>query len=118
MMKAGNRVEQFIADTLSVDEAKGNTLISIRKLILSIYPEAQEEIKYGGLVFNVDAKLIGGIFTRQKHISLEFSFGYQFSDPEKRLEGNGKYRRHLKIMHDDDIKNKDVSFFVSQAFNI
>jgi hypothetical protein len=53
-----DQIENFIQDVLFVDGEKGNILISLRKTILKISPKAQEEIKYGGLVFNVDKKLI------------------------------------------------------------
>ena len=36
-------------------------------------------------------------------------------DPNKLLEGKGKYRRHLKIKCKEDIEHKDVAFFVKQA---
>ena len=116
-MKTDDRVEQFISDTLSVDKEKAEQLLSLQKIILKTYPDARKEIKYGGLVFNSDAGLICGIFIRKKHISLEFGFGNEFSDPEGYLEGSGNFRRHLKIMSNEDIKNKDVEFFVSQAFD-
>ena len=116
-MKTDDRVEQFINDTLSVDEEKAEQLLSLQKIILKTYPGARKEIKYGGLVFNSDAGLICGIFIRKKHISLEFGLGNEFSDPKGYLEGSGKFRRHLKIMSDKDIENKDVEFFVSQAFD-
>ena len=114
---ANDRVEKFIDDLLSIDEEKADLLLSLQKIILKICPTAQKEIKYGGLVFNSDAELICGIFIRKKHISLEFSFGNEFSDPKRYLEGSGKFRRHLKIMNDSDIENKNVGFFVSQAFD-
>ena len=115
-ISANDRVERFIEDTLFVDEEKGGIFVSLRNIILKISPDAQEEIKYGGFVFNVDAKLICGIFIRKKHISFEFSFGMMISDPDKYLEGNGKYRRHLKIFDKKDIKNKKVESYVSQIF--
>jgi hypothetical protein len=116
-MKADDKVQQFVNDILSVDEEKHDVLIYLQKIILKICPDAQKEIKYGGLVFNVNAVLICGIFIYKKHISLEFSFGNEFADPRKCLDGNGKYRRHLKILNKEDINNKDVEFFVSQAFD-
>ncbi len=116
-MKAEDRVEQFISDTLSVDKEKAEWLLYIQKIILKKYPDARKEIKYGGLVFNSDAGLICGIFIRKKHISLEFGFGNEFSDAKGCLEGSGKFRRHLKIMNAADIENKDVAFFVTQAFD-
>ncbi len=115
-MKANDRVQQFVDDTFSVDEEKGELLLSLQKMVLKICPDAEEGIKYGGPIFNRTTELICGIFVYKKHISLEFSFGNEFSDPREFLEGGGKYRRHLKIMNKKDIDNKDVSFFVSQAF--
>jgi len=115
-MKADDSVERFIDDTLFVDDEKGKMLLVLRKIILKICPDAREAIKYGGLVFNVDAELICGIFIRKKHVSLEFGSGYKFSDPKGYLEGSGKYRRHLKISNDKDIAHKDIRFFVAQAF--
>jgi hypothetical protein len=117
-INTNDRIERFMQDALFVDEEKGKILVSLRKTILKISPDAQEEIKYGGLVFNVDTKLICGIFIRKKHISLEFSFGTMISDPDKYLEGNGKYRRHLKIFDKKDIKSKKVESYVSQAFKL
>ena len=113
-----DQIERFIQDAKFVDEEKGATLNSLREIILKICPDAQEEIKYGGLVFNVDTELICGIFLRKKHISLEFSFGVLMSDPDKYLEGNGKYRRHLKIFNIRDIKDKEIKYFVGQSFDI
>jgi len=115
-MKTNNRVERFIRDTLSVDEEKGEIIISLREIILKTSPDAHEEIKYGGIVFSVDSELISGIFVRKKHVSLEFGFGMKMSDPEGYLEGKGKYRRHLKLMNENEIVNKNVAFFVTQAF--
>jgi len=118
MMSANTNdpIESFIQDVLFIDEKQGENLVSLRKAILNISPDAQEEIKYGGLVFNVDAKLICGVFVRKKHISLEFSFGLMMTDSDGILEGNGKYRRHLKIFYKKDIKAKKVKSFVRQAF--
>ncbi|MCD4780952.1 MAG: DUF1801 domain-containing protein [Candidatus Omnitrophica bacterium] len=117
-INTNDRIERFMRDTLFVDEQKGEILVSLRNAILKISPDAQEEIKYGGLVFNVDTKLICGIFIRKKHLSLEFSFGMKMSDPDKCLEGDGKYRRHLKIFDKKDIKSKKVKFYVKQAFSL
>ncbi len=117
IMNSDQRVKQFIDDTLSVDEEKGDILLSLRKMTLGICPAAQEEIKYGGLVFNVDNELLCGIFVRKRHVSLEFSYGIEFSDPTASLEGTGKHRRHLKIMNREDIEMKHAESFLLQAFD-
>lgn len=115
-IESNDRVEQFIEDTLSIDDEKGRIVASLRAIVLKIAPNAQEGIKYGGIVFNLDKELISGIFARKKHVSLEFSLGMKMLDPEGYLEGNGKYRRHLKLMSNKDIITKNVEFFVTQAF--
>ncbi len=56
-----------------------------------------QEIKYGGLVFNLSNTLMGGIFAYSEHISIKFSFGVELADPDSILEGKGKTRR-LKIL--------------------
>ncbi len=90
----------------------------LRKIVLKIKPNAKEEIKYRGLVFVIDAKLICGIFIRKNHISVEFSFGARMPDPDNFLEGSGKYRRHIKIFQQEDIKNKKVEYYIKQSFKL
>jgi len=117
-INTNERIENFIQDVLFVDEKQAENLVSLRNIILKVRPDAQEEIKYGGLVFNINAELICGIFIRKKHISLEFSFGMMMSDPDNYLEGKGKYRRHLKIFDKKDLKNKKIEFYATQAFTL
>jgi hypothetical protein len=92
--------------------------LKLKKIVLEIKPDAKEEIKYNGLCFFVDAKLICGIFVRKNHISVEFSFGARMLDPDNFLEGIGKYRKHLKIFNKKDIKDKKVSYYVKQSFKL
>ncbi len=115
-IERNDRVQRFIADILSVDDIRGGILVSLREMILQASPGVHEKIMYGGIVYIVDSELISGIFVRKKHVSLEFGFGMKMSDPEGFLEGSGKYRRHLKLMHEDDIANKNAASFVIQAF--
>jgi hypothetical protein len=76
-----------------------------------------EDIKYGGLTFNLENALVGGIYTYKGHISIEFSKGASFTDDDSLLDGNGKKRRHLKIYTTRDIVQKTSEYFISQAAN-
>ena len=115
-MKENPKIDNFIQDTLFSDEDKGEIVIALRDLVLTIAPNAEEEIKYGGLVFISDNRLFCGIFVRENHISVEFDRGAQMPDPDNFLEGSGKYRRHLKIYKPEDIKNKKVEYYIQQSF--
>jgi len=115
-MEENPQISNFLQDTLFMSEDKGEIVISLRKLILEIAPDAKQEIKYGGLVFLNDGRLICGIFVRKNHISIEFTNGAEMRNPDNFLEGGGKYRRHLKIFKYGDIKNKKAGYYIEQAF--
>jgi hypothetical protein len=117
-MEADPKINNFIQDVLLMDGDKGETVISLRKLVLDVAPDAKEEIKYGGLVFIMNGKLFCGIFVRKKHISVEFVKGAEMQDLDNFLEGGGKYRRHLKIFHYEDIINKKVEYYIKQSFKL
>ena len=116
-MSRSTKIEAFIEDIQFQFPEKFATLKSIRKIFNDANPKLDEEIKYGGLVFNLSNTLMGGIFVYSKHISIEFSFGVELLDPNKILEGKGKKRRHIKIMQSQDIEKKQVKCFVTSAMN-
>ena len=96
----------------AIDEA-------IRLLIEDIAPDARYAPKYGGDVILPDPDsndFIGGIFAYTEHVSLEFSHGASFRDPDGHLEGKGKGRRHLKFREHGDVEAKNTRIFLEQAF--
>ena len=109
------KVDNFLRDTQALSSDSFETIMAIRKLFLDANPNIAEDIKYGGVVFLQSSVLIGGIFLYKNHLSIEFSNGAQFDDPEKLLDGKGKLRRHLKILSLGDVDIKKVNFFVKQA---
>ena len=116
-MEANPRIDNFIQDTLLYDEDKGEILVSLRELVLMIAPNAEEEIKYDGLVFLSEKRLFCGIFIRKNHISVEFDRGAEMQDTVNLLEGSGT-RRHLKIFQREDIKNKETEYYIRQSFTL
>ncbi|NSX55004.1 DUF1801 domain-containing protein [Parasulfitobacter algicola] len=92
---------------------------AIKEIIDQIEPDVRYVPKYGGEVIaldpNDDSKFVGGIFSYKDHVSLEFSEGSLFDDPDKFLEGKGKSRRHLKFMSVDDVDAKGTRRFLKQA---
>ena len=116
-MEANPRIDNFIQDTLLYDEDKGEILVSLRELVLMIAPNAEEEIKYGGLVFLSEKRLFCVIFKRKNHISVEFDRGAEMQDTVNLLEGSGT-RRHLKIFQREDIKNKETEYYIRQSFTL
>lgn len=109
------RVNSFLNDFTETFPDSYELVQTVRKIIIEIFPEAKEEIKYGGVVFIADEFLFTGIFVRKSHISLEFVNGVDLDDPQNLLEGTGKLRRHLKLKSLDDIEKKDIMRFLKQC---
>ncbi len=115
MQSSNEKVNAFLIDIQSTFPDKFETIEEIRKIFFSANPEIDEEIKYGGIAFNVSGQLISGIYVYKQHISIEFSHGAQFTDRDGFLEGKGKLRRHLKILDINDVKNKAINTYIKQA---
>lgn len=104
-----------LLDTLFLHEDVRVDLVSrLRGLVLAADPAICEEVKYGGILFSAGSPFCG-IFSHPTHVMLEFSRGADLPDPEHRLEGDGKKRRHLKLTTPTDLKKKKVREFVLQA---
>ena len=106
------RISEFINNVQSVDPEQAEIIESVRGLFNEANQTLSEEIKYGGLVFLKSGSLIGGIFPYKNHISIEFSNGADFADPQALLEGKGKRRRHLKIHNHQEIDLKNATFYI------
>ena len=107
------RTQEFIESVKFDDESKYRLLAKVRKLVFENYPKTSERIMYGGIIFTLNDDF-GGVFVYKNHISFEFSYGFKLKDPKKVLDGNGKYRRHLKLKTDDKERLIDLDFFLKQ----
>ena len=106
-------VQTFLEDIELADGEKYQILQGLRSVVFEVLPNVQERIMYGGIMFTHQEDW-GGLFVSKHHVSFEFSKGFLLKDPQKVLEGTGKFRRHLKIKTMEDIAEKDVESFVRQ----
>ncbi len=111
------KISRFLEDIQFQSVEKFEILESIRSIFKAANPKLEEDIKYGGLVFNLSGTLLGGIFVYAQHVSIEFSFGAELADPNNVLEGKGKYRRHIKIRNIEDISDKQATVFINSAMS-
>lgn len=114
MSKSSNdKVQEFINNTMLLDDTKHQILEQLRKVVFELYPSVKERMMYGGIIFSLNDDW-GGVFVYKNHVSFEFSYGNKLEDPEKLLEGKGKFRRHLKIKSLDSNELRKVDFYVKQ----
>ena len=109
-----DRVTKFLEDIRFLGEERFNLVQALREEVLSLEGSISEEIKYGGILFAVD-KPFCGIFSYSKHVSLEFGDGASLPDRHNILEGEGKLRRHIKLLSQEDIAAKHVREYLALA---
>ena len=109
------KVKALMNKLMMEDFEKYQILEELRKIVHNHFPQVTERMMYGGIMLFDGDQDFGGLFAYKNHVSFEYGAGSTFHDPENFLEGNGKFRRHLKIKSLDDIENKDVNGFVVQA---
>jgi hypothetical protein len=110
------RITKFLEALYVFGEERFNLVQALREEVLGLDDSISEELKYGGLLFS-SAQPFCGIFSYSNHVSLEFGNGASLPDLHKVLEGEGKYRRHIKLLIQDDIAAKHVCEYLALAFN-
>ena len=110
-----SRVEHWLQDLRLEDEERCTLVERLRRTVLQVDPRIREEAKYGGILFSA-ASPFCGIFSYPRHVALEFSRGAELPDKHHVLEGEGKMRRHIKIVTGNDLFKKNVREYVALAF--
>jgi len=115
MMESKKQINRFLEELKEKDFDKYKVLVWLRDLVLELYPNVTETFKYGGIMFSLNDNF-GGLFVSKKHVSFEFSYGHKLSS-ELKLEGSGKYRRHLKLKTLDKSLNDSLRDLLKQIEN-
>jgi hypothetical protein len=108
------RISRLLEDIRLLDQGRFELVQALRALILGLSPSVTEEVKYGGFLFSA-GKSFCGVFSYAKHVSVEFSAGAALPDKFKVLEGEGKFRRHIKLAGLDEVAAKHVSEYLALA---
>lgn len=117
-MKQTKNIETLLEEFEIINPELTALIRSMRKIILAIAPGCEEKVMYGGIIYAIPGRMFCGLFLRRKHISVEFDLGHLLNDPNGFLEGSGKFRRHLKIHREDEMKTKRVEKFVNESFSL
>lgn len=112
------QIEELLQDFEMVNAELGGIMRSLREMVLVIAPDSDEKVMYGGIIYAIPGRMFCGLFLRKRHISVEFDLGCLLEDRFGYLEGNGRYRRHLKIHNSDEVKSKMVETFVRDSYEL
>ena len=111
-MSSQNQITAFLEQLSIADPDKYEIVNGLRNIVVEVFPDVTETFKYGGIMFSLDENF-GGLFVSKNHVSFEFSYGYKLTSNLK-LEGSGRYRRHLKIKQLDDALKDGVRDLLKQ----
>jgi hypothetical protein len=92
---------------------------AILETLVDVAPDITTRSMYGGTVFEMEKEIpksrIGGVYSYENYVSVEFAMGAGLDDPQNLLEGSGKKRRHIKIHTLNDVADKECHGFLTQA---
>ncbi len=112
MESKNKQITDLLEEIKLNDYGKFEILYKLREVVFETFPNVTETFKYGGIMLSLNDEF-GGLFVYKNHISFEFSYGYKLNT-ELKLEGGGKYRRHLKFKTLTDIKTKELIDLLNQ----
>ena len=103
------------------EDSQKPTLTSLRKLILSIHPDAFEVVRLGerAVTYGVGPKKnsegYAYLLPHKNWVNLGFLFGVNLPDPEGLLEGSGKKMRHVKIRSPQEVEAPSLRQMIEAA---
>lgn len=118
MINDNQKISQFIDDLDNIDPPKAVAVRELMEIFDKSKPKMAKKFIYGGIGYFVNDTIIGGIWVSKHHVSVTFSEGKSFKDPDHLLLGTGKYRGYLKITGPEMINSEIIKGFISQAVEI
>lgn len=104
-------INQYI-ETASEDHQ--SILQELRKLILTIAPESEEQFKWKRPVYRLE-KDFCYLAATKKHVTLGFFEFDKITTNKNLLEGTGKSMRHIKIQNTKDIYDFNVKQMLEEV---
>jgi hypothetical protein len=98
--------------------AQRDTLLELRKLILSVAPEAAEEIKWSRPCYSNGRGMFCYLYSTKSYATLGFQKGTTLNDSDGLLEGTGKDMRHIKFRSGRSVRDPGVFKLLRQAASL
>ncbi|BEN77554.1 DUF1801 domain-containing protein [Serratia marcescens] len=108
-------VETLLADIGSTHDELLAIVQQVRRIAATSGSGVTESVKYGGIMFS-HTQFFCGVFAYRHHVTVEFGHGYRLVDSHHQLEGNGQYRRHIKLHSLAEVKSKHLADYIKQAY--
>jgi hypothetical protein len=111
-------VQSLLGDIEALSPIRLATVEAVRALVFDTIESAEEEVKYGGILFSTGGVSFAGVFAYREHVSVEFGRGASIVDPLGFLQGEGKLRRHIKLRSPADVERTSLAAYLPLALAV
>ena len=111
MKKYGSFDEYF------VDQSPKNRSIirRLRTFVKRVAPGLQESVKWGNGCWVLGKVPVAYVYSATEYVQFGFFRGSSLKDPQRILEGEGQYVRHIKVRKASDIDEDVFRVLLRQA---
>ena len=111
-MKAYASFDDYLAD-----QSKANQPIirSLRAFVKRIAPALTEFVKWGNGCWVKGKIPVAYVYSAPDYVQFGFFMGSALKDPNKLLEGSGRYVRHIKVRKSSEIDARAFAALLRQA---
>ena len=111
-MKAYASFDEYLAD----QAAKNRDLIrALRQFVKRVAPSLEESVKWGNGCWIQRKAPVAYVYSAPDHVQFGFFAGSALKDPDRLLQGQGKFVRHIKLVKRSDIDEKSFAALLRQA---
>lgn len=108
-----------VSDWMKDQSARNRTIISaLRAFITREEPELEEKVKWGNGCYIGKNNGVIYLYADKEWVQFGFFNGVTLSDPKKKLEGQSKYIRHIKVRSVADIDQTYFAKLLKQAVKL
>ncbi len=106
-MKAYPSFDAYLEDQNPKNQA---IIRALRQLVKRVEPELSEAVKWGNGCWIGASGPVAYVYSAPDYVQFGFLYGTSLKDPERLLEGNGQYVRHIKVF---DLSGIDETAFAA-----
>ncbi len=111
-MKAYATFDLYLTD----QSPKNRTIIrALRKFAGRVAPKLEESVKWGNGCWVKGKEPVSYVYSAHTYVQFGFFRGASLADPQKLLEGKGRYVRHIKMRAVKDIDEATFGAPLRQA---
>ena len=93
-MKAYATFDLYLADQTPANQ---KIIRALRKFVKGVAPQLEESVKWGNGCWVKGKAPVSYVYSAPDYVQFGFIRGASLEDPQKLLEGNGQYVRHIKV---------------------